>query len=178
MILWGCPKKAGAVIGMLVIFVVMLGIFLPGILKSTVADISFPDEHLFVDETILLKTDETNDTVNVTCDLYLTNIWEKESGEIKAITYVIENENNFAVFKTNVTIGLIEADSTAEVEIPAVLSNNSYKVNVLLFEDGKLVITGELTISAHPIYSWEDIERGKVQIWNVYNARTEFHQIR
>lgn len=173
-------KKAGALTGILVIIIVMLGAFLPGLLEPSIAETAFPDEHLFVDTTYLLKTDETNDTVNVTCTLYLTNIWEKESGEIKAIAYVIETENNFALFKTNVTIGLINADSTAEVEIPIVLSNNSYKVDVLLFEDGKLVIKGELTISARPIYSWEDIERGKVakQKWDVYNAVTEFHQIR
>lgn len=173
-------KKAGALAGILVIVIVMLGTFLPGLLETPVAGISFPDEHLFVDKTYLLKTDETNDTVNVTCNLYLTNIWEKESGEIKAVSYVIETENNFAVFKTSVEIGLIDADSTAEIEIPVVLSNNSYKVDVLLFEDGKLVITGELTISARPIYSWEDIKRGKAdeQEWYVYNAATEFHQIR
>jgi len=173
-------KKAGALAGILVIVIVMLGIFLPGLLETPVVGISFPDDHLFVDKTYLLKTDETNDTVNVTCNLYLTNIWEKESGEIKAVIYVIETENNFAVFKTSVEIGLIDADSTAEIEIPVVLSNNSYKADVLLFEDGKLVITGELTISARPIYSWEDIKRGKAdeQEWYVYNAATEFHQIR
>ena len=173
-------KKAGALTGILVIIIVMLGIFLPGLLEPTVAVTAFPVEHLFVDTTYLLKTDETNDTVNVTCDLYLTNIWEKESGEIKAIAYIIEIKNNFAIFKTDVEIGLINADSTAEIEIPVVLSNNSYKVDVLLFEDGKLVIKGELTISAHPIYSWEDIERGKVeeQEWYVYNSATDFYQIR
>lgn len=74
-------------------------IFLPGLLETPIAGISFPDEHLLVDKTYLLKTDETNDAVNVTCNLCLTNIWEKESGEIKAVAYVIETENNFAVLK-------------------------------------------------------------------------------
>ena len=173
-------KKAGAFVGTLAVIIVILGIFLPGVLEPTVAEDVFPDEHLFVDKTYLLKTDETNDTVSVICNLYLTNIWEIESGELKVVVYVIETENNFAVFKTDVEIGTIDADVTAEVEIPIVLSNNSYKVDVLLFEDGKLVISGELGISARPLYSWEDIERGKytAQKWDLYNTMTEYRQIR
>jgi len=173
-------KKAGALAGIFVILIIILGIFLPGLLEPTIAGKIYPDEHLFVDKTYLLKTDETNDTVNVTCNLYITNTWKKESGEIKAIAYVIETKNNFAVFKTDVEIDIINAESTTEVEIPVALSNNSYKIDVLLFENGKLVITGELTISARPIYSWEDIERGKVdeQKWDVYNSGTNFYQIR
>lgn len=173
-------KKAGALTGILTVVIAMFCVFLPGLLEPTMALPAFPDEHLFVDETVLLKTDETNDTVNVTCILYITNIWEKISDELKVIAYVIETENNFAISETEVEIGLVEADATAKVDIPVVLSNNSYKVKVLLFENGKLVIRGELIISAYPIYSWEDIERGKVehQEWHVTNSATDFYQIR
>ena len=151
-------KKAGAFAGILVTIFVLLSVFLPG-----EAEIVFPDEHLFVDETILLKTNETNDTVDITCILYLTNIWEKESGDLKAAAYVIESGNNFAISETEIKIGIVEAETTTKVDIPVVLSNNSYKVKVLLFEDEKLDIKGTLTISARPIYSWEDLKHGKVE---------------
>jgi hypothetical protein len=36
-------------------------------------------------------------------------------------------------------IGKIPANSTAEIQIPLVLSNNSYKVDVLIFESGNLL---------------------------------------
>jgi hypothetical protein len=51
---------------------------------------------------------------------------------------------------------------------------------VLLFKKGKLVIKGEITIRAYPIYTREEIKRGKVdhQEWNEHNARTEFYQVR
>lgn len=171
-------KKAGALTGILLILIVVLGAFLPGLLEP-VSGVSYPNEHLFVDETILLKTDETNDTVSVTCILHLTNIWEKESYELKAIAYVIETENNFAISETEIDIGIIKSDSTTKVDIPVVFSNNSYKVKVLLFEKDKLVIRGELIISAYPIYSWEEIRREKIdQEWYLYNSYTEFKQIR
>ena len=99
-------KKAGVLVGVMVIAIVIIGAFLPALLKPTVAEAAYPKEHLFVEKTYLLKTEEKNDTVNVTCDIYLTNIWTKDSGEMKAIAYVIETKNNFAVY--NIWIGCTE----------------------------------------------------------------------
>ena len=172
-------KKAGAIVGTMAVFLVILGLFLPGLLEPTVADPIYPDEHLFVDETILLKTDETNDTVSVTCILHITNEWEKGSGEIKAIAYVIETKNNFAISETEVEIGEIKADSTAKVDIPLVLSNSSYKIKVLLFENEKLVIRGELMIRAYPKYTWEEIARYNFsQEWELSNSYVDFSMVR
>jgi hypothetical protein len=171
-------KKAGMfVIALSVIIVVLFGVFETGILKTSKAQPIFPNEHLFVDATYLLKTSETNDTVNVTCTPYLTNIWSKESGEIKVIAYVIETKDNLAVYKNTVEIGKIAANSTAEIEMPVVLSNNSYKVDILIFENGKLVIKGTLTISAYPIYVWDEISRNEKQVWKLSNSIGDFEQI-
>ena len=95
-----------------------------------------------------------------------TNIWEEKSGEITAIAYVIESNTNLAIYKNTVDIGKISADSTAEIEIPVVLSNNSYKVDILIFEDGKLVLKGKLTINAYPVYIWDELNRNYQQQWN------------
>ena len=172
-------KKAGALAGILMIVIVLLSVFLPGFLKPTVAVVNFPKEHLFVDETILLKTNETNETVDVTCIIYLTNIWEKLSEELKATAYVIETENNFAISEAEVDIGFIGEDATTKVKIPVTLSNNSYKIKVLLFEDGKLVIKGEIIIHAATLYSWEDIEHGvhEKQEWRLYNSGISYFQV-
>ncbi|MFH1101273.1 MAG: hypothetical protein V1726_04475 [Methanobacteriota archaeon] len=171
-------KKAGVlVITIVAIIIIVVGIFAAMILRIR-AEPVFPEEHLFVDATYLLKTDETNDTVNITCTLYLTNIWTKESGNIKATAYVIETSDNLAVYKNTVTIGNIAADSTAEIEIPLVLSNNSYKVEILIFENEKLVIKGVITISAQPIYSWDEIAHGAEQEWRILNDTAKFENIR
>ena len=126
-------KKAGALVGLIFTSIVVFSVILTGMFESTIAVKTYPDQHLFVDQTILLKTNETNETVDIICILYLTNIWEKESGELKGAAYVIETENNFAISETEIEIGLIKADSTTKIEIPIVLSNNSYKVKVLLY---------------------------------------------
>jgi len=172
-------KKAGMIVAIIsVVLIVLLGIFGTGMLKPSVAKPDFPSEHLFVDATYLLKTGETNDTVNITCNLYLTNIWEKESGEIKVTAYVIETTDNLAVYKNTVEVGEIAAEATAEIEIPIVLSNSSYKVEILVFENQKLVIKGKLTISAYPVHSWDEVVYGQRQEWKVLNSLEEFEQIR
>jgi len=171
-------KKAGAVIATIsVIIIVLIGIFATGVFKPSVAQPYFPNEHLFVDATYLLKTGETNDTVNVTCTPYLTNIWSKESGEIKVIAYVIETKDNLAVYKNTVEIGKIAANSTAEIEMPIVLSNNSYKVDILIFESGKLVIKGTLTIRAYPVYIWDEVSHNEEQVWRLSNSIGDFVQM-
>ena len=172
-------KKAGMLIATAAVIIVVVFVSIAtGLLKSGTAQQSFPKDHLFVDATYLLKTSETNDTVNVTCTPYLTNIWEKESGEITVIAYVIETVNNLAVFKNTVEFGVIPANATAEIEIPLVLSNNSYKVDILLFENGKLVLKGKLTISAYPLYSWDEINHnGFQQEWRVENTISDFYKV-
>ena len=170
-------KKAGVIAGTTITIAVILGISILVLLNSSAAVTIYLKEHLFADATYLLKTDETNETVNVTCEIYLTNIWEKESGNIKATAYVIETNNNLAVYKNSVEIGEITADSTAEVNIPIVLSNNSYKVDILIFEKDKLVLKGKITISAYPLYDWEEILHGAKQRWELKNTVYEFDQI-
>ena len=175
-------KKAGMfAVSLCVIASVLASAFICIMKEPILAEPSYPEDHLFVDATYLLKTDETNDSVNITCDIYLTNIWEKESGPIKATAYVIETTNNFAIDKNKVDIGEIKANSTAELGIPVTLSNSSYKIEVLLFENDKLVLKGELIIRATPRYDWDDIVRGEKegQQWDVENLQApEFHKVR
>ena len=168
-------KKAGVFFAALsIVLIILVGLYSTGILQPIMAKQNFVHDHLSVDTTYLLKTSESNDSVNVTCIPYITNIWEKESGIIKIIVYVIETKNNLAVYKNTVEIGTIPADSTAEIEIPIILSNNSYKVDILIFEDEKLVIKGILNITARSILYWDDIQKYYKQEWDVTNSLSSY----
>ncbi len=171
-------KKAGLILGVIVVSAVLISISYGMIVFGQPEELILENEHLFVDATYLLKTDETNTTVNVTCTLYLTNIWEQESGPIKAIVYVIEQKNNLAVYKNTVSIGAIPKDATAEIEIPIVISNSSYKIEILLFENEKLVIKGTVTLSAYPVYYWDEIAHAQTQDWKIVNSIGDFENIR
>jgi len=171
-------KKAGLTLGVIAVSIVLCiaAYALIGLGQSE--EEVLEGEHLFVDATYLLKTGETNSSVNVTCTLYLTNIWEEESGPIKAIVYVIEQENNLAVYKNTVSIGPIGADSTAEIEIPVVLFNSSYKIEMLIFENEKLVIKGKVTLNAYPVYIFDEVTHSQRQEWTVVNEIQQFDNVR
>jgi len=149
----GKAKKAGVLIGIMMIMVVgTVGAYSMGLFEKPEPIIqpkpSYPIDHLSIDASFLLKTGETNESVNVSCDLFMTNIWEKESGEIKATAYVSEQSTNLAVFKNTVEFGVIDANSTKELNIPVKFSGSSYKVEILLFESNKLFkkITLSMTV--------------------------------
>ena len=140
-------KKASIfVVTTATVFIVVFGSFSVLNQKPIEAEPQFSEKHLFVEEIYLLKTSSTNKSINITCTPYLTNIWEKESGEIKVVAYVVKESNKVADCKKTVEIGKIKADSTAEIEIPLTLSDNSYQVDILIFEDEKLVLKGSLKI--------------------------------
>ena len=157
-------KKAGALTAIAMISLIILAaLFSSGILKkSTRADSQpvddmpdFPADHLFIDASFLLKTGETNESVNISCDLFITNIWEKQSGEIKATAYVSPKNNNLAVFKSTVEFGVIEANSTKELNIPVKFKDNSYKVEILLFESNKLTKKVTLSVTTYQNYYYD-----------------------
>jgi len=157
-------KKAGALVALAIVsFIVLAAVFSTGILEKSIIvrsqpidkGPSFPLEHLSIDASYLLKTGETNESVNVSCDLFMTNIWEKESGEIKATAYVSEQNTNFAVYKSTVEFGVIDANSTKELNIPVKFSDNSYKVEILIFESNKLVKKVTLSISTYQNFYYD-----------------------
>jgi hypothetical protein len=170
-------KKASLLIATVGTIVILLSIVIVSGFEKP-KTVFQPEEHLFIDATYLLKISETNSSVNVTCTPYLTNIWEKPSGKIKAIVYVMETKNNIAVYKNTVNIGEISADSTAEIQIPLVLSNSSYKVDILFFENEKLVIKGGVTIHSRSFYIWNNGTQLNEQQWDVAQSSYEYENIR
>jgi len=190
-------KKAGALLGIMTIILVgTFGAFSTGLFDRTIEkpepidpEPTYPIDHLSIDASFLLKTDETNESVNVSCDLFMTNIWEKESGEIKATAYVSEQNSNFAVFKNTVEFGVIDANSTKELNIPVKFSDNSYKVEILIFESNKLVKKVTLSITSYQNFHYG--EKGEMVInlgrteddanrdgqWSVLSESPQIHNI-
>ena len=159
-------KKAGKILGTIAVVVVIVFSAYGLVLKEPTAARSNPQRHLFVDATYLLKIEETDESVKVICTPYLTNNWGEDSGVITIIAYVIDTANNLALSKSTVDIGTISADSTSEIEIPIELTNKSYKVDLLIFEDNKMVIKGNLMIRSRFGYNGS-LEHLDEKTWEV-----------
>ena len=171
-------KKAGVLVA-IISFVLLgtLGVSMLDWSEPVSAKPELPEDHLFIEETYLLKTGETNTTVNVTCTPYLTNIWDEESGEIKIIAYVVKTSNNIADFKNTVEIGEIPADSTSELEIPIILSADTFRVDMLIFENGKLVLKGSFTITAEQKVEYDEEGFIASQSWKLKNSKCDFVRV-
>jgi len=158
-------KKAGALLTITVIIIVgtlgaiSLGVFDKPVEKPKPIEPKpyYPIDHLSIDASFLLKTDETNESVNVSCDLFMTNTWEKESGEIKATAYVIETSTNLAIYKNTVVFGNLDANSTTELNIPLQFSDSNYEIEILLFEDNKIVLKAKSTITSRQRYYYSGV---------------------
>ena len=173
-------KKAGIAgasvlaVMMFILFAITSGLFV----KTVYVTEPYPipprqENHLFVETTYLLKTAETNNTVNVTCTPYVTNTWEEESGEIKIIVYVID-KSNIAEYKSILEKGKIKANSTAEFEIPIVLTKNSSQVDILMFENERLVLKGESTITAQQRFNYTPKGDYFGYTWDIENEGVDF----
>ena len=165
-------KKAGILSGAVLSILVLVctGVFL-GIMNEPIEAVSEkPEDHLFIEDTYLLKTDETNKTVSVTCTPYMTNIWEEDSGDIKVIAYVVKTSNKIADFKNTVEFGKISGDTTAELEIPIVLTADNFKVDLLIFEDEKLVLKGTFTIKAEQKFRYDPEGLVNDSYWELDNS--------
>ena len=169
-------KKAGILTGTVVAITVLVctGIFLGIINKPIVAT---HKDYLFIEETYLLKTGETNETVNVTCIPYITNIWNEESGDIKVIAYVVKTSNNIADFRRTVEFGKIKGDVTTELEIPIVITGDNFRVDLLVFEDEKMVLKGSFTIRAKQVFKYDTDGYLLSQTWQLDNSKCEFYRV-
>jgi len=107
------------------------------------------DNILRIDEKYLYKESETNDSVNVSCILYLTNLWNI-SGEVKMIAYVM-NKEGMADYRAEVGVGKIDRNKTVEVKIPLVIKEDDNRIEILIFEDDLLVLKGYINIYVHKI---------------------------
>ncbi len=171
-------KKAGIFAATLTtIAIVLLAVVISIMIKPIAAEPQYPVDHLFVEDTYLLKTGETNTSVNITCTPYITNIWDKESGDIKIIVYVVKTSNNIADYKNTVEIGKIAANSTAELEVPIILSENSYRVDMLIFENEKLVLKGSVSIKAHQVIINDIYGKISEQYWELENTHSDFQKV-
>ena len=132
------------------------------------------DGQILIDGHYLLKESATNETLNVTCILYLTNRWNK-SGDISIVAYVIDSKG-LAEYRTSIEVGNIDMDKTEEVSIPIVLRENSRKINILIFEDGLLKMKGYIYVdvfyNSNPYIYKERCDL--VKAWNCHVTSSSF----
>lgn len=132
------------------------------------------DNILRIDERYLYKESETNDSVNVSCILYLTNLWNV-SGEVKMIAYVM-NKEGMADYRAEVGVGRIDRNKTVEVKIPLVIKEDNNRIEILIFEDDLLVLKGYINIYVHRMGRYDASGEYKGCVYTINVESSDFQQ--
>ncbi len=135
------------------------------------------DNEISIDGYYLLKESATNETLNITCILYLTNRWNN-SGDIRIVAYVMDSKG-LAEYRTGVEIGSIDINKTEEVSIPIVLREGSRRIDILIFEDGLLKMKGYIYIDVfyNPNPYIDKEQNDLVEAWNCRITSSSFPSI-
>ncbi len=79
--------------------------------------------------------------------VFLTNEGKGDIDEVKVRAFAVETDSNLARDEDSVTMGNILGKTTSEGELfISVPNNDSYRIELLVFEDGKLTIRGSGTV--------------------------------
>ncbi|HEX17591.1 MAG TPA: hypothetical protein ENG60_04200 [Thermoplasmatales archaeon] len=131
------------------------------------------ENELHIEGYYLMKESATNESLNITCMLYLTNRW-RESGYIYIVAYVM-NWDGLSEYRAEEKIGEIGANKTREIGLPLVLRRDSRKIDILIFEDGLLKMRGhiylKISYEPYPLVN-ESKER-----WRCSISASEFSQV-
>ncbi len=79
--------------------------------------------------------------------VFLTNEGKGDIDEVRIRAFAVETDSNLARDEDSVTMGNILGKTTSEGELfISVPNNDSYRIELLVFEDGKLTIRGSGTV--------------------------------
>ena len=117
------------------------------ILGYLVFSIQPVDRDLKVDKVFFKSVEYGDDDTDLKILVFLTNNGESEIENVKVRAFAIERDSNLARSEDTVTIGTISGQTTEEGELSINVPNrDSYRIELLVFEDSKMTIRGSGTI--------------------------------
>lgn len=125
--------------------VLMLIIF--SVLVYFVVTIPGDNTDLSVDEVFFNSIEMDGPDSDLKITVFLTNEGEDEIDDVMVRAFVIERDSNLARDEDRVDMGTISGKSTKEGDLFISIPNNdTYRIEILVFEDSKLTLRGSGTI--------------------------------
>lgn len=119
------------------------------------------DRDLKVDKVFFKSVEYGDDETDLRILVFLTNDGDSEIEEVKVRAFAIERDSNLARSEDTVTIGKINGQTTEEGELSITVPNrDSYRIELLVFEDSKLTIRGSGTIDLRMVGVPDNISNG------------------
>ncbi len=107
-----------------------------------------PTSDVRVEEVYFVQTHQDELETKMNIIVFVTNDGEAELSDIKIRAFAVETDSNLARDEAVKIITSVEGDSTVEGTLTITLPNNdSYRVELLVFKEGKLTIRGSGTVN-------------------------------
>ena len=140
--------------GLLAAIVIFSAISMTIMVKDEVVKVFQPEEdppevvkepHLYVEDVFFLKTETRaeEDEVDIMTTVYITNDGLANAKDVKIIAWPIDEDKNLALDKSEKPVGSIPIEKTTEIDFSiCVPSGAKHKVDLLIFERGRLILRG------------------------------------
>jgi hypothetical protein len=139
-------RKFFHVNGRWIVFVIIV-ILIFSILLYFVKNIEEDDQDLLVDEVIIGSVNMDDLESDLKISVHMTNKGKSEVEDVKLRAFVIERDSNLARDEASLDMDSIPGKTTEEGELfISVPNNDSYRIELLVFEDSKLTLRGSGTI--------------------------------
>ncbi len=125
----------------------VLLIILLSVLSYFVSNIKGDDTDLIVDEVFFNHIEMEGAESDLKISVLLTNEGENEIDDVMVRAFVIERDSNLARDEDRAEVGGILGKTTKEADLfISVPNNDTYRIEILVFEDSKLTLRGSGTI--------------------------------
>lgn len=114
---------------------------------------------LIVDEVYFRTSELGGEDTDLRILVFLTNDGKGDIDEVRVRAFAVETDSNLARDEDAITMGNIKGKSTSEGELSITVPNNdSYRIELLVFEEGKLTIRGAGTVDLKGVGVASDYE--------------------
>lgn len=133
-------KTAGLVITVVVACLLLL------VILARIATDDEDGTRLVVEDIIPNLESTTGNESTVRVVVFLTNAGEEDSGVVRIESFAINRTSNLAKDHQQTNVGVIEPDRTTTASANLTIPPGSYKIDVLVFEDDRLVLRVQGTV--------------------------------
>jgi hypothetical protein len=105
-------------------------------------------DHIEVEDVFFIMNSQNNTTTSMDIDVFITNHGDDRLSDITVRAFAVETDSNLARDEAMVKLGSLDGGSTVEGNLTIELPNDdAYRVELLVFKDGKLAIRGSGTVN-------------------------------
>jgi len=122
--------------------------------------------YIEVEDVFFIMTEQDNETTTMDIDVFITNHGEEDLSDVTVRAFAVEEDSNLARDEAVVRLGALGGQKTIEGNLTITIPNGeSYRVELLVFKEGKLSIRGAGEVNLRTSVEYLDIDGISYSMW-------------